>query len=348
MNPRVSVVMSVHNGAEYLKAAIHSILTQSYEDFEFIIVNDGSTDGSGQMLAAIRDPRVVSLCNSENIGLGRSLNRGISVARGEYVARMDADDVSYPDRLARQVSFMEGNPDIAYCGGSAVLFHDDNEIDFSKIGHPMVQDRALFRIELLFGPGVVHPTVMFRKELFLARGMQYSDLPYAQDYELWSRLVFELQGINMPDTLLFYRVHGKNAGSRVPNPGKLMMERIWKPFFLRLGLEASQEELEMHSHLCDLRIKPEWEMAKSVVAWAEKIEDNNQARPFFEPALLASRLGNTVFAFLQYSTHFGFRVVRLFLKSRLARESSIPFTEWVKFTLKCFLRYERKSSRILG
>ena len=126
--PKVSVVMSVYNGERYLSEAIESILQQTFTDFEFIIVDDGSTDGTGSILGNCTDSSIVHLRNRENIGLTRALNRGLEVASGEFVARQDVDDVSFPSRLARQVSYLEKNPSVGVLGTQMEMVDESKRV----------------------------------------------------------------------------------------------------------------------------------------------------------------------------------------------------------------------------
>src|SRR5258708_26173472 len=127
MSPHVSVLMSVYNGARFIREAVDGILSQSFSDFEFIVIDDGSNDETGEILGAYCDVRMVIRRNSTNIGLPGSLNRGLSIARGEYVTRQDADDVSYPERLEEQVRFLDRNPKIAVLGTAYLEVYEDRK-----------------------------------------------------------------------------------------------------------------------------------------------------------------------------------------------------------------------------
>jgi GT2 family glycosyltransferase len=213
--PRVSVVLPVYNGETFLAEAIGSILGQSFRDFELIAIDDGSTDGSAGILDAVRDPRV-RVIHQANVGLAASLNWGIALARGEYIARHDHDDLSLPTRFARQVQFLEHNPDCALVGtraeirsnnGPATRFHD----------HPT--DDAGLRFELLFDNPFVHSSVMLRKRAVESVG-GYSTDPARQppeDYELWSRLARCYQVANLPERLTVYR---ETADGMSRTPGR--------------------------------------------------------------------------------------------------------------------------------
>jgi GT2 family glycosyltransferase len=213
--PRVSVVLPIYNGEAFLTEAIDSILQQSFGDFELIAIDDGSTDGSAAILDAVRDPRV-RVIHQPNAGLAASLNRGISLARGTYIARHDHDDVSLPTRFARQVQFMEQNPDCALVGTRAEIRSDDRP---ATRFHDHPGDDAALRFELLFDNPFVHSSVMLRKRAVESVG-GYSTDPLRQppeDYELWSRLARSYQVANLPERLTVYHetAHGM---SRAPGP----------------------------------------------------------------------------------------------------------------------------------
>ncbi|HXW24856.1 MAG TPA: glycosyltransferase [Xanthobacteraceae bacterium] len=209
----MSVVLSVRNGAAELPHAIASILQQSFADFELIAINDGSTDGTAEILDRVRDPRV-RVVHQDEMGLARALNRGVALARGQYIARQDHDDLAMPLRLARQVAFMEANPGCALVGTRAEIRVDDRP---GNRFHDHPADDAALRFELLFDNPFVHSSVMLRKSAVQAAG-GYSTDPARQppeDYELWSRLARHWQVANLPERLTIYR---ETAGgmSRAP------------------------------------------------------------------------------------------------------------------------------------
>lgn len=200
--PILSVVMSVYNGEQFLASAIESILDQTFRDFEFIIVNDGSTDGSLAILKeyAQRDCRI-RLISRENRGLTASLNEGIANARGEWIARMDADDISLPDRFEKQLAWLQQTgADI--CGGWVKL----TGTWFHRVWRYYGSSDAI-RIKLLFGSAFAHPTVMLRSNL--AKANPYNEKAhYVEDYELWTRLAqLGVRMANYPGVVLRYRIH---------------------------------------------------------------------------------------------------------------------------------------------
>jgi len=201
-DPRISVVMSVYNGAPYLEAAINSILEQTYANFEFIIVNDASTDNTSEILQIFDDCRVRVITNPENLGLTKSLNLGINAARGLYIARMDADDLSLPHRLEKQLEFLEKNPGHALVGSS--YYQIDESGGIKSLIRVLTDDRDL-QTGLLQQNWFGHGSVMMRKEAFVQLGGYEERFKYAQDYDLWLRLADNHRLANLAEPLYCWR-----------------------------------------------------------------------------------------------------------------------------------------------
>jgi GT2 family glycosyltransferase/radical SAM superfamily enzyme YgiQ (UPF0313 family)/SAM-dependent methyltransferase len=200
--PRISVVMSVYNGAAHLEEAVTSILQQTYANFEFIIVNDGSTDATGEILQKFDDCRIRMISNPANLGLTKSLNIGINAARGEYIARMDADDLSLPHRLERQLEFLEKSPDCAVVGSAYYQIDDQGRIrSLIEVLTADADLRAGLRRQNWFG----HGSVMLRRQALLQVGGYDEEFAYAQDYDLWLRLSEQFQIANLEEPLYCWR-----------------------------------------------------------------------------------------------------------------------------------------------
>ena len=203
--PRVSVVMSVHDCERYLRAAIESVLTQTFEDFELIVIDDGSTDGSAAILGSVTDPRVRLISNARNLGLASSLNRGVGAARGEFIARLDADDIAMPDRLARQLAFMDANPHVALLGSWYVEISED--------GEPLARRRLPtehwdLRWHLCVTCPFVHSAVLWRRSMVAERVGGFDEtIVYGEDYDLWRRLAARLPVATLPAYLIQHRLH---------------------------------------------------------------------------------------------------------------------------------------------
>lgn len=203
MNPKISVILPVYNAQAYLRESIESILSQSSADFELIIVNDGSTDHSLEIIQSYTDERIV-LINQSNAGLPISLNRAIAIAKGQYLARQDADDISLPTRLAEQAAYLDEHPACSLLGSWASILVDSTPTDRS-LQHPHVNGDI--QIKLLFFNCFVHSSVMIRKNALAKSGL-YPEEPDKfppEDYDLWLRIAQYFEVANLPKVLLEYR-----------------------------------------------------------------------------------------------------------------------------------------------
>ncbi len=215
---RLSVLLPVRNGMPYLPQAVESILTQSFTDFELLVINNGSTDGTADYLRAVADSRLRVL-SPGSIGLARSLNIGLAQARGQYVARHDADDRSAPDRFARQVEFLDANPGIAVLG-TCVGFIDGDGIEVIDGWTQTVreqQDPAQTPEQILammpLTCCIAHGSVMMRTAVALRAGGYNPATVPAEDYDLWLRLLPDHGIAKLPDRLYDYRVHADQSSS---------------------------------------------------------------------------------------------------------------------------------------
>jgi hypothetical protein len=203
--PRVSVVMAVHDGERYVGAAVDSVLAQQFGDLELIVVDDGSTDRTAQIIRQRSDPRVRLIANDRNLGLAPSLNVGLAEAQGEFVARLDADDVAMPHRLARQVAFMEANPQVALLGSWYVEMAADGTPG-SQVKLPTQHWDLRWHL-CLYSP-FAHSAVLWRRALVAERVGQYDErLAYSMDLDLWRRIAERLDVANVPESLLYLRAH---------------------------------------------------------------------------------------------------------------------------------------------
>lgn len=226
--PAVTVLLSVYNDRAYLPAAVDSILAQSFGDFELLIVDDGSTDGTAEYLAALADSRVRVLRNQQNAGLTRSLNRGLDAAAGRYVARMDADDLAGPERLERQVEFLDAYKAVGIVGSGRRLI---DEAGRTIADARAVPDDVGIRRKCLLGNPFAHPTVMLRRDVLDAHGLRYDPaFRTAQDYELWTRLLCHTRGANVDEPLVRYRlrdgVSRTNRAEQLANHDRIALMAI--------------------------------------------------------------------------------------------------------------------------
>lgn len=211
ISPAISIVMPTYNAAQYIHQSVQSILSQTFTDFELIIIDDGSEDDSIDIIKTFQDDRIVLIENNHNFI--ESLNMGIGQAKGKYIARMDADDIMVPNRLEMQYYFMENNPDIDICGGWMETLNKRTTIIKSPIEHKEICN-SLLSVNCLF-----HPTIMFRQDslsgIYFFPNLYKYDYIYAEDYKLWTDLLKEgLRFANIPVVLVQYRIWENQNTSR--------------------------------------------------------------------------------------------------------------------------------------
>ena len=202
---KISVVMAAFNAEKYLREAMDSILAQTYGDLELIVLDDKSTDGSLQILKeyAAADPRVVVLENEQNMGLTKSLNKGLAVAKGEYIARMDADDISVPDRFAKQVAFLDSHPDYSFVSCIGRYIDEEGREEQLRL-FPETHEEICAMMPKV--DAVMHPGVMFRREDIARIGNYCEDFRVVQDYDLWFRgMAAGYKFYNIQEPLVLFR-----------------------------------------------------------------------------------------------------------------------------------------------
>lgn len=212
-SPLISVILPVYNAEPYLKEAIDSILNQTYTNFEFIIVNDGSKDESEKTILSYSDPRI-KYHYQENKGLGTTLNVALGLCTGKYIARQDQDDISYPDRFRKQVEFLESNPKVLLVGTRARIF-EDQSLNYRYHNH--ATRPCDLKFDLLFDNPFVHSSVMFRKSATDEIGGYKPDRNLYEDFNLWSRFSEKGDLANLPEVLLDYRHHDKGLSTDTTN-----------------------------------------------------------------------------------------------------------------------------------
>ncbi|MCH5249325.1 MAG: glycosyltransferase [Lachnospiraceae bacterium] len=206
--PLISVLMTIYKDKDYLSEAIESILNQTYKNFEFIIIAEPETpDESLEIIKSFQDKRIRLIINKKHLGFPNSLNKGIRIARGKYIARMDADDISLRNRLLIQLIFMEFHAKIVMCGTNVFMINSNGEI-MNKSRFP--GNEKAIRVWLYFACVIFHPTVMFRKDVFISERFFYKG-QQAEDYELWTRICLKHNIRNLRSALLKRRIHSGNS-----------------------------------------------------------------------------------------------------------------------------------------
>jgi glycosyltransferase involved in cell wall biosynthesis len=243
MFPKVTVFMAAYNAADYITEAIESVLNQTFKDFELLIVNDGSTDDTVEIINKFQDPRIRLIHNDRNRGLVYTRNVLLSEARGEYIAILDSDDIAIPNRLALQYEHFQKHPELALCGGHGmVINHLGETINTPRLKVPIGSENI--KITLLFWNTFVNSTVMYKKEVLLEFN-GYNDFAPAEDYELFTRIAAKYAVDNIDAILVKYRDHDHNTSVVQASTGSLKVQEIKKNQLNQLDIEADQKLIDV-------------------------------------------------------------------------------------------------------
>lgn len=333
--PRVTILMAVRDGARYLDEALRSMTGQSFADWEFIVIDDGSTDKTAAILERHQraDARIRA-CAQPPQGLAESLNLGLRMARGTYVARMDADDVSLPDRLAVQVALMDARPEVGICGSWIETFGMG-----PAAVHRYPVDDASIRSWMLFESVLAHPSVMIRRDFLERHGLAYDrTMLHAEDYDLWVRASRHAQLANAPQVLLRYRLHPEQVARKHDAEKRRTARRIRARQLAELGLSPSDAEVDLHETLSLWRWVQTRECVAAADAWLLKLVEANRTSGLFPQAAFRRVVARRWGAICSDATSLGLWTLRTFWRSPLRADAGLSRAELLKFCLRCGAR----------
>ena len=234
-NPEVTVLMAVYNGEHFLREAIDSILNQTYTDFEFLIVNDASNDRTSEILLSYTDHRIKIINNEKNHGLTRALNKGLSIAKGKYIARQDADDISHRQRFEKQVAFLQSNPRVVLLGTQARIIDEKSRV-YKNQGETKALSHKAILYQFLFENPFIHTSVMFRKNIIYDELKGYNEtFVYNQDFELWSRVIKHYEVSNLSEMLVDFRNNSQSITKVSDQKLKAFNENFYRNVEVQIG-----------------------------------------------------------------------------------------------------------------
>lgn len=276
--PKVSVLMPVYNGEKYIGQAIDSVLAQSFRDFELIVIDDGSTDRSAEIVGSYSDKRVCYVANPTNLGLAGARNRAIDVSNGDYLAWLDCDDVSLPDRLLKQVALLDERPNVGLCGTWVRTLGLESE----KVWR-YASDPRFLRARMLFDDPVATSAAMVRRSCIAADALRFDErFPPAEDYDLWERISRTSEVRNIPEVLTFYRIHSGQISTAKREQQVKSVWEIQSRLLRQLCVEPTKEEKLLH-----LDIGVGWKFLADKVRldqteeWLHKLEKSNHMAAVF-------------------------------------------------------------------
>lgn len=318
MTPLISILMPVHNGAAFLGEAIESMLAQTLGDFEFLIVDDASTDNSASIAQDFKDPRIRLIRSPSRLKLSGALNLGLDNASGRYVARMDADDISLPERLELQVKFLDAHPETGLCGSWIRTFGSSSKAVLER----PAEHEAIRAFTLLDTP-FAHPTVMLRREWIEHHHLRFNGEYFpTEDFELWTRALSCFKGANLPQVLLLYRVHGKSLTGSDWSVMDDQAARIIRAQLAQLAISPTVEELRFHRQLSMGRLSMTRKHLDEAELWLNRLITANQATRTFDHAALEAVLGDVWFRTCMHTARLGFWVSGRYSGSPLAKNDS--------------------------
>ncbi|MBC6697796.1 glycosyltransferase family 2 protein [Hymenobacter puniceus] len=334
-SPLVSVIIPVYNAGEYLRPAIDSILQQTFQDFELIIVDDCSRDES---LAVARsyeaDPRVTVLANAQNKGRSFSDNYGAEYARGKYIAKMDADDIALPHRLQTQVDFLEQNPAVGLTSSFMKCFGE------SKIVYEYPVSADAVRSFMLFNMPVANPTALFRRSLLQEYGLSYDDTikdTFGEDYEFITRLAQVTDIVNQPEILLHYRTFPQTLKADVHARRNAKSNQIREQQLRAFGIPFTERELHVHNTISYIPFTLGDISLAEVHAWLWKMHTFNQARQYVASEAMLRCLAERWFLTCYLSSDKKVNSLREFRRQLLAQHYNVPVKLRAKFLLRSYL-----------
>ncbi|UUV19497.1 glycosyltransferase [Fusobacteria bacterium ZRK30] len=300
----VTVLMPVYNASEFLRETMDSILDQTYEEFEFLIINDGSTDSSVNIIESYEDERIRLVHNTENIGLIKTLNKGIETAHGKYIVRMDADDIAEKNRIETQVNFMENNSDVAVAGSNGMMFLSNKPMIKKPTDFPTRYSEI--RCKLLFESPIMHPAVIMRKSVLLEDNYRYRDEYKAtEDYGLWMEIAKDHKVVNISQKLLRYRIVSSsitNQALKRMNDRIKIMKKIYILGLDYLGVEYSEDELDIHAEIALSSTLKHFQYTKrSVEKWLSKLIVVNNSTGRFKSEIFNREIAEQYFRVCVYN-----------------------------------------------
>ena len=332
--PILSILMPVYNSATYLRQAIESVLAQDYQDFELLLLDDGSTDESVEILRSIKDTRLRILVDGQNLRQPYRYNQGVRLAQGKYIAIMHSDDIALPARFATQIAFLEKNPTYDMLGSFAKIIQGEN-LTTRHIG--TAGEGQLLQLFCLFNSPFIHPTMLFRREV-LEQNPYNTSFTTAEDYELWSRLLAKYKAINIPKSLLQLRIHPLKNAKRHKQQQLENIIQIVRAQSKQLGIKY-QDDWEnctkwVSNSYLDALTKVELKMVESYLLALHRSLLNTQK---FQAKNIENVLAQTWLRVCMKSGKNGLGVWWMYLQSPLSSKHS-GLQAMAKLFVKCLLR----------
>lgn len=337
-NPVLSAVMLVYNGEKYLNEAIDSVLNQSFKDFEFIIINDGSTDSSLKIINAYTDERIRVINNGTNLGIPASRNIGLSEARGEYLAWCDCDDINFANRFKEQVDYLKNNSEYGVCGTWQIYSKGKRTfVNRTKKQHELV--KAI----LLFVPSIMNPTSMLRLSMLNANKLKYNNnLAIAEDHDLFLRCSMYFSLTNVQKVLVKYRASETSIIKKFEskeNESEKIHNEIYMQALRYLGIEPDKSELKLHSLCASENGFANFDEFKLCHNWLIKIKIVNNETKVYDHKMLNRVLADRFYVMSKRASNYGLITLKYYLSHSYKNFGYINFDQIWKLVIRCIIKY---------
>lgn len=338
-NPFLTVIMPVYNGQAYLNEAIDSVLAQTFENFELVIIDDGSTDDSEKIITVYTDPRIRFLKNDKNRGVAYTRSRGLEEAKGEFLAWMDCDDLISPEKFEKQIKFLKENPEIGICGTWWVRFGE---------GRPRVlkspTDPEIIKASLLFYPAINPATAMMRMNFIKQYNLKYDHrLLIAEDYDFYFEASFHFPMKNLGEVLYSYRASETSIMKKFSDQEAKMMEFhkiIYSKALDKLQIEKSEENFIKHRRVKSSFLFENWEDYQKNVEWLLQLKSQNKKTRIYDERAFDEVLGTMFFFISKKTSQIGLSVFFFYLRnlSKFTRKNSGSL---LRLFIRCLIKYDK-------
>jgi glycosyltransferase involved in cell wall biosynthesis len=345
MNPTVSVVLPVYNCENYIGKAVESILNQTFNDFELIVIDDKSTDKTVEVIRSFKDSRLQLFINEKNLGRAGSDNFALSKVKGKYIAKMDGDDICHPQRLKKQVLYLNDHPQVNVVGSWIQSF------GASKYLHKYPEKSADIKCKILLGMPVGNSSIMLKSELFLDIGMRYDNsIKQAEDYDFFARHIESLNINVIPEPLLCYRTYQNAFKQKIVDERKKSVKLIRRKFLNEWGVPFSEAEFDLLDLVYNLDEPLEGYNLNDVEHLINKIINHNRNYKLFDDNALKRFLAQRWFYVCYHYPQQKLKSISIFYSSDLSKYGAVPLKLAMKFLIKGlsnFYQLESKNGRSL-
>jgi len=335
--PLISVITPVHNAEAYLPDSIQSILSQSFPDFEYIIIDDASTDNSWQIITdfAQQDDRIKPIRNTQKQSLSQVRNQALDMAKGKYVAKIDADDISAPQRLQTQVAYLEKSPQIILCGAGVQYFSKDQLLSQWVLNI----DSLEIKCRLLFENCFANSTIMMRKDIIEQHHIRYqSDFDFSEDYGFWSALAQQGDLAIIPEILAKVRQHPQKVSVKFTQTQQENAYKVQRLYLQKLGITPTLEELRLHFDAMHGGISPSLNSLNNLSQWLLRLKSQNQFKKIYPEPEFTKLLKQIWTKHIAGQTWLGPHFFKVVQQNSLSSYHDWSMYQKIKFRLKCLLR----------